>query len=63
MWNAADRGWQNGRMSPDPLYPPVEPMLAETRESIPGAGELVDQAQHHARLGHLNLSYSTWEQL
>ncbi|QYA98266.1 hypothetical protein KZO11_34055 [Streptomyces anulatus] len=50
-------------MSPDPLYPPVEPMLAETRESIPGAGELVDQAQHHARLGHLNLSYSTWEQL
>ncbi|MGW7230656.1 hypothetical protein [Streptomyces cyaneofuscatus] len=26
------------------------------------SNQLVDQAQHHARLGHLNLSYSTWEQ-
>ncbi|MGW1819473.1 hypothetical protein ACWCQM_38720 [Streptomyces sp. NPDC002125] len=25
------------------------------------SNQLVDQAQHHARLGHLNLSYSTWE--
>ncbi|MCX4489800.1 hypothetical protein OG890_38820 [Streptomyces anulatus] len=27
------------------------------------SNQLIDQAQHHARLGHLNLSYSTWEQL
>ncbi|WP_405550233.1 hypothetical protein OG215_35680 [Streptomyces globisporus] len=27
------------------------------------SNQLVDQAQHHARLEHLNLSCSTWEQL
>lgn len=26
------------------------------------SNQLVDQAQHHARLGHLNLGYSTWGQ-
>lgn len=26
------------------------------------SNQLVDQAQHHARLGHLNLGYSPWGQ-